>query len=120
MIETGIQNESRVGSLRPFFLAATAVAGLYFSQFAFSRKVRKEIIERDQDCVWKNSHCYGGLEAAHINHDRDNPLYDDASNGMTLCTYHHRRHHKENEGFNGLTKKQNRWAIRKITERLSR
>ena len=96
---------------------------LFISQKAFSKNVRKAIIKRDGECQWSSetgeeTECFGQLEAAHIDHDRDNPYYNHPSNGRALCTACHREDHILNHGLNGLTEKGNKWAITMMTKRL--
>lgn len=90
---------------------------LSISFLAFSRKSKRAIHERDnwQCVVCGREDC---LEAAHIDHNRDNPRYDDPSNGRTLCTEDHLKDHVLRHGRNGLTKKQNLWAIEKLKSRV--
>ena len=89
---------------------------LAISLCAFSRKSRQAILRRDGGrCVICGARDH--LEAAHINHNKKNPNYDNPSNGRTLCTKGHLKDHIRREGRNGLSKKANRWAIRKLRER---
>lgn len=83
---------------------------------AFSFKIRKKIYERDHVCTI----CGGTnhLEAAHIDHNKSNPRYDDESNGRLLCLPDHIKDHINREGRNGLTVAQNRWAINIMLEKL--
>lgn len=87
---------------------------------AFSRKVRKQIIARDgYACVTCGS--TSGCNCAHIDHSKDNPRYDDASNGRVLCDGHHyldhlNRHDSTNLGLNAA---QNRWALASLWARLT-
>lgn len=87
------------------------------SQGAFSRRSRRQILERD-GYACKVCGATDCLEAAHINHSRDYKNYDDPSNGYTLCTEHHLEDHINRHGRNGLTKRQNNWAINMIMKRL--
>mgnify|MGYP000689217179 CR=1 FL=1 len=97
-----------------------AVTGLLLSQFAFTSRVREQILKRDgYKCVEEgNGECIGGLEASHLDHNRDNKWYNDPENGITLCTKHHYYQHIREEGRNGLIKKHNQYAIQKLKERL--
>lgn len=85
---------------------------------AFSRESRREIFKRDKNkCVVTGiDH---NLEAAHIDHSRNNPDYDDPNNGITLHRREHYKDHIDRAGRNGLTLTQNNWAIESIWERLS-
>lgn len=97
--------------------AASLFAVAYFSTYAFSKQSRRAIIRRDGKCVASGQH-EGGLEAAHIDHSRDNPHYDDPSNGRALCTKHHLEDHLRREGRNGLSENHNTWAINALRGRL--
>lgn len=102
----------------------SAIVGATALGMAFSKRVRGFILRRDGGCQWEyetgeNDSCMGGLEAAHIDHDRNNPDYDHPDNGRAFCTKHHGRDHELNEGQNGLTIEQNRWSIGAIALRLS-
>jgi hypothetical protein len=96
-----------------------ATVGLFViaSLGAFSRKVKYEIHNRDN---WTCNRCGTTIppfEAGHKNHDKKNPNYNHPSNGDTFCVSCHLEDHIENAGKNGLSKKANDWAIRKIMER---
>lgn len=90
------------------------------SQAAFTRKVRREIINRDgYACVICGSQ--SGCNCAHIDHSKDNSRYDDPTNGRVLCDEHHyldhyNRHDSSNLGLNSA---QNKWAIASIWARLT-
>lgn len=99
--------------MTPFFLVG---AGLLLSFGAFSRESRQIIMRRDKDCVMPPPH-EGGLEAAHINHKKDNN-YDNPNNGRVLCTKHHLEDHISRAGRNGLSKNHNNWAINMLLQRL--
>lgn len=87
------------------------------SVFAFSSGTRRQILERDgYKCRICGSTDH--LEAAHINHNKDNPRYDDPSNGRILCTEHHLEDHINRHGRNGLSRQANNWAINKLRERV--
>lgn len=87
------------------------------SLFAFSRKTRQQIYNRDRGkSRWSDE---PGEEAAHILHNRDNPLYDDPSNGRMLTKREHYLDHLNREGRNGLPPEGNRAALRLIWKRLS-
>lgn len=98
--------------------AASLFAVAYFSTYAFSRESRRAIIRRDGKCVANGEDHEGGLEAAHIDHSKDKPYYDDPQNGRALCTKHHLEDHIRRHGRNGLGKNQNKWAINAIRGRL--
>jgi len=99
---------------------AIIAASLFLSQFAFTRRVREEIYRRDRYCQGGDTGHNGNLEAAHYDHDRDNPAYNDSSNGRLLCTQHHLEDHIEGAGHNGLPEHQNNWAIKMIKKRLGK
>ena len=61
----------------------------------------------------------GPLEAAHINHDKRIPKYDDPTNGRLLTTVEHYQDHYYRHGRNGLTKRQNIWSLEQIWQRLT-
>jgi len=90
--------------------------GLTYTEKAFNPQTRKQILDRDQhQCViCGRTDC---LEAAHIDHQR-NERYDDPSNGRTLCVEDHLKDHILRHGRNGLSLRQNEWAIEKIKERV--
>lgn len=82
------------------------------STLAFSAKSKKIIYERDVTC-----RICGGvdhLSAAHIDHNKNNPHYDDPSNGRLLDGTCHLLDHINRAGSNGLTKSQNDYAIRML------
>lgn len=122
MIENhNISTEPERGAFVPLLVYGGLVAtGLLLSQCAFTSRVRHQILERDgYKCVDAgDGPCVGGLEASHLDHNRDNPHYNDPSNGETRCTRHHYYQHIREEGHNGLIKKHNTWAIQKLKERL--
>lgn len=96
-----------------------ATMGLFFiSLGAFSSTSRRKILKRDG---YKSvlSGETDNLEASHLDHSRDNPNYDHPSNGRTLTTKEHYLDHYNRHGRNGLTKKQNIWALNKIWSRLT-
>lgn len=84
--------------------------------FAFSRGSRKKILARDNyQCVICGATDH--LEAAHINHNRNNPNYNNPSNGRILCTEHHLEDHINRAGRNGLSKTHNNRAIKLLKMR---
>lgn len=105
-------------NLSPLFLwAGLAATGILLSQFAFSKKSRQAILERDgYQCVETGR--TDNLHASHIDHNRDNPDYDNPNNGRTLNIIAHLRDHILRVGQNGLTQEQNDWAINKLEERI--
>jgi hypothetical protein len=99
-------------------LSVTAIiGGLYLlSQAAFSLRTKRIIYERDVTCVNCNGTSY--LSAAHIDHNKKNPRYDDASNGRLLCGPCHLQEHINREGRNGITVSQNRWGMARLLDRM--
>ena len=84
---------------------------------AFSRKIKYEIHERDN---WTCNRCgttRPPFEASHRDHNKKNPNYNTVNNGDTLCPSCHLEEHIDNAGKNGLSKKNNDWAIRTIKKR---
>lgn len=77
---------------------------------AFSKKTKEEIWKRDGGRSVLSGQTEN-LHAAHIDHNRANPRYDDASNGRLLTAEEHLNDHINRHGRNGLTKAQNLWAI---------
>jgi hypothetical protein len=68
---------------RNLALIGAGVALYEIGNSAFSKPVRDAIIKRDGGkSVWSGE--TEDLEAAHISHDKNDPYYDDASNGRTL------------------------------------
>lgn len=96
---------------------AVLSATYYIATAAFTKPSRRQIIKRDGGCVARGEHL-GALEAAHIDHSRDNPAYDDPSNGRALCTQHHLEDHIRRHGRNGLSKSANKWAINALRGKL--
>jgi len=92
---------------------------------AVSKEVRKQALREQKECQASGSHA-GTLEAAHYNHIKDDkkraemglPPYNSKNSVRILCTQHHLEDHLEHEGQNGLTPKQNEWAIGRIGKRL--
>lgn len=121
MIEFNNSTEPERGAIVPLlFYGGLAVTGLLLSQCAFTKKVRREIVERDGSCQWDDPYTMheGRLEAAHYDHSRSNPDYNNAKNGRLLCTAHHIEDHIEREGQNGLPEYQNQWSIGMMLKRL--
>lgn len=109
---------------KPFeshLLEISAIIGiLALSQFAFSKKTRKDIHARDgYACVICGS--TSGCNCAHIDHSKSNPRYDDASNGRVLCDEHHYLDHHNRHGSTnlGLNTAQNKWALATIWAKLT-
>lgn len=99
---------------------ALAVGAFELSNSAFTKKVKKEIHERDgyKCVVCGATDC---LNAAHIDHNKDNAKrYNDPSNGRTLCEEDHLRDHLNRAGKNGLTDKENQFAIEMLLTKISR
>ena len=88
---------------------------------AFSRGVARRIKERaGWECEEADNTCIGGLEASHINHNRKYKDYNHPDNGKALCSGHHLDDHINRAGQNGLTKKQNKWAINSLRARVNK
>lgn len=84
---------------------------------AFSRKSRKEVLEKyNYKCVVCGSTEH--LEAAHYPTHKKDDMYDDPSRSLLLCDIHHGSEHIAREGKNGLTKRQNRWSIKQLLKRI--
>lgn len=99
-------------------LELSLIAGIVvLSQFACSRPVRRKVHERDKVDVWDGS--TENLEVAHIQHNRDNPLYNSEENARLLSRKNHYIDHYNREGRNGLTIQANRWSLRTIWARLT-
>lgn len=99
-----------------YYKLAIVIGATALSTGAFSWKSREIIKKRDQVCTICGSTEH--LEAAHIDHNRQNPRYDDPSNGRLLCTEDHLKDHINRHGRNGLNTKANEWAIEAIKQRL--
>lgn len=105
------------GAIVPLLLCGVmAGVGLLLSQFAFTANVRRQIMERDgYRCTVCGSTTH--LEAAHIDHNRDNPHYNSPENGRVLDSYCHLIDHIERAGHNGLLPRHNEWAIEQLARR---
>ena len=101
---------------KTFYKTAIVLGAVALSTGAFSKKSREVIKKRDVVCTICGSTEH--LEAAHIDHNRQNPRYDDPSNGRLLCTEDHLKDHILRHGRNGLPKEANLWAIERLKERL--
>ncbi len=100
-----------------YYKIATVIGVVALSQSAFSLKIRDIIKKRDgYKCRFCGSTEH--IECGHIDHNKNNPRYNDASNGFTVCVEDHLKDHINRHGRNGLTKKQNEWAIERLKERL--
>lgn len=101
-----------------YYKIAAVVGATVLATGAFTRPVRQQIIERDGGkCVICGSTSH--LEAAHIDHNKANPRYNDTSNGRVLCVDDHLKDHVNRHGRNGLPKSQNEWAIKRLLERVT-
>jgi len=101
-------------------LSTLAVIGglLLLSEFAFSKGVRKQILDRDKHkSVWSGK--TENLEAAHISHNKADPKYNTAENGRMLTTGEHLQDHINRAGTEGLglSNYGNDWAINMIWRR---
>jgi len=93
-----------------------AIGILHLSRFAFSWESKQEILRRDgYQCTKCGSTEH--LEAAHYNHTRDEN-YDNPDNGRILCTECHLEDHIHRPN-NGLSRKHNQWAIRKMQQKIA-
>jgi len=111
-----------------FNIGATVVAGIYLSQFAFTKAIRRLILRRDKGCQGEGPH-RGRLQASHINHSRKvewvngyETGYNDPRRGEALCESCHISYHEEFVGDAeaiGLTESQNQWAIDTMERRLA-
>ena len=110
-----MKNKEKI-SLAPISLATM---GLFFiSLGAFSRKVRREIFERDGGKSVISGETEN-LEAAHINHDKKSPDYNKAHNGRMLTTAEHLQiDHIDRAGRNGLPENHNNYAVDMLKKRL--
>lgn len=120
MIENhNISTEPERGAFVPLLIYGGLVAtGLLLSQFAFTSRVRKQIFKRDGGrCVVCGSTEH--LQAAHIDHNRDNPNYNNPKNGRMLCIADHLLDHIDRAGRNGLLPHQNDWAISMLKRQLN-
>lgn len=67
--------------------------------FSFSKKVSREIKERDNYTCSCGRHMSGGLhggykiDASHIDHNKNNPYYNNQSNGLSECLLCHTKRH---------------------------
>lgn len=97
-----------------------SVLGLFTiaSLSAFTKKARREILERDGYRSVKSGK-KGNLEASHIDHSRKNPKYNDPSNGRMLTTREHYIDHYDRHERNGLPAHQNKWSLRVLWGKLS-
>jgi len=107
---------------RAEFIVGTGllIATSFFANAAFTSDRRRKILERDRGRSVVSGETEN-LEAAHINHDKKNPKYNDISNGRTLTTREHYQDHFDRHGRKnlGLSENGNKWALQKIWERLS-
>lgn len=85
---------------------------------AFSLKSKKEIWNRDGGQSAESGD-QGNLECAHYDHSRENPLYNDPSNGRLLTRREHYLDHFYRRD-NGLSQQANEWAVKMIWDRLSK
>ena len=100
-----------------FIVSASTLGLIAVALSAFSKKSKHEIHERDgYVCVSCGSSF--PLEASHIDHDRNSPLYNDPDNGETLCPSCHLQDHIDRAGDNGLSKAANDWAIEQLRKRI--
>lgn len=95
---------------------------------AFSKSTRIDIGQRDH-WTCQNEDCDDGtgqpksykngwmVHASHINHDKEDPMYDEADSGEILCIAHHLLYHLAHIGSAeeiGLCEEANNFAVRKL------
>lgn len=90
---------------------------------AFSRHTRRLIVERVVEKHGKPVSEISGrddmpLQAAHINHDKKSPDYDNPDNGILMTVDEHLRDHISREGKNGLTIAGNKLAIELLSKQI--
>lgn len=95
--------------------ALTTISALFV--LAFTSGVRKRIFNRDRADVWDGE--TEKLEAAHITHDKSDPMYNHESNGRMLTARNHYIDHVNRVGRNGLSLAGNNAALRLIWKRLT-
>jgi len=82
--------------------------GLFaISVCAFSRNSRKAIHKRDKEKSALSGE-EGKLVCGHIDHDKNNPHYNNPNNGRLLTIREHYLDHYNRHGKNGLSKDDNR------------
>lgn len=84
---------------------------------SFSFDTREKIRSRDKACVETGGTRH--LECAHWNHDKRYEKYDDESNGRLLTAREHYLDHFYRRD-NGLSNKDNEFAVQTIWERLTK
>lgn len=111
------QELSKISNDLPLILRSICLMSPIFAM-AFSRAVRNIIMRRDG---YKSvlSGETENLEAAHLNHDRNYPKYNEPSNGRMLTRREHYIDHLNRHGRNGLTKDGNRGALNLIWKRMT-
>lgn len=110
VMENKEQPQNNFKDIEKFALASLGL--LAISMCAFSKPVRNKIKARDGNkSVWSGKTT--GLEAAHINHNKKSPKYNDVSNGRMLTTAEHFWDHVNRHGTKGLglSDEANNWAI---------
>lgn len=102
----------------------------WLSNYAFSKSSQKEIkyrtnhkseVSHTSNYAYKKDRRSRPCEAAHINHDKKNPHYDNPDLGMYLTDIEHWIFHKEFQEFPeaiGLSYEDNLFAIRALEERI--
>lgn len=103
--------------LLPNFIAIGLL--LVLTHAAFSWKTKEIIKKRDGNKSVLSGETEN-LHAAHINHDKNNPQYDNPSNGRLLTVEEHLQDHINRAGRNGLTEEQNNWAISMLQSLLNK
>lgn len=95
----------------------SVIASFPVLAMAFSETVRKKIMRRANGRDEITGLPISRGDAAHFNHNRDAPEYDDQENGLFVSLLTHWWMHLLDED-NGLTDAQNEWAREKIEERM--
>lgn len=111
---------------KEFFIGVVALGiAVELSNYAFSLQSRNKIRDRARSKLgYVGSEVSGvpeweeHMEAAHIDHSRDNPDYDNPENGVLMTVAEHLVDHIEREGRNGLSRRHNLEAIQSLKQRV--
>lgn len=103
---------------KEIYIAGALVALYGVSTLAFSKPVRRQIVQRDGADVWTGE--TENLEAAHISHQRTDK-YNTVENGRLLTTQDHYIDHFNRHGSKtlGLSEEGNKWSLNAIWSRLT-